>query len=452
MPRHVKLVAPLGSIALAGLTACSSLEPQDAPEEVFAKTSWQHRPAWAKQPPGQQWWTSYGSAALNADINRALAQNPSLAVLAARVEKAGALTKQARAASYPTINAGGGLQTGRAQDPDFGPYDLQPYTARGQISWEVDLTGKLAAARRSAEDSLRAAFWDLTAARLLVATELADAHFTLGRLNEEIALQRRIVGTYEGALANLRRQQQAGIVRSAETRTAEAEVARAQRDLLDLQRLASLTQLKRATLRGETSSTPISGSLPGKTPAFTRSTADVLRHRPDLLAAEARVRAAFELSESARLNLLPSFSLGAGAMGGTSSLTNRFNVWQAQVGPSLDIPIYDPVRLAQVDVRRAETKEASAQYRDVALKAFEEVEGAYLTLTTRQNQLAQVDREVQALESALGDAKAQRSAGTYSDLEVLAAERRLLQARRARTGVKHQKLAAHLALVRALGG
>ncbi|MFM1560713.1 MAG: TolC family protein, partial [Roseibacillus sp.] len=147
-------------------------------------------------------------------------------------------------------------------------------------------------------------------------------------------------------------------------------------------------------------------------PLPSRTTSAVLRHRPDLLAAEARVRSAFQLEESSRLNLLPSLALGAGASGQSSALAAGFRQWIASVGPRLDIPVYDPRRLAAVRVRR----------------------------------------EVTALDEARQNTLALFEGGIVSQIELLESERRSLEGRRQELAVRHALLRDHLALVKALGG
>ncbi|MDH3771014.1 MAG: TolC family protein [Nitrospirota bacterium] len=183
-----------------------------------------------------------------------------------------------------------------------------------------------------------------------------------------------------------------------------------------------------------------------------RTTSQVLRKRPDLLAAEARVRSAFQLEESTRLNLLPSLTLGAGASGESTALASGFRQWIASVGPRLDLPVYDPKRLAAVHVRRAGTDEAAALYRRTALHAFEEVESSYLNFSNRRRQLTAARREVAALDEARRNTFATFETGLVSQIELLESERRSLEGRRQELAVRHALLRDHLALVKALGG
>ncbi len=440
------------------LTSCAEHTPRNQPREVFQKgENWKHAPFWASGSIQQNWWTSYRDSRLNSRIATALANNSDLRVLAARLERSRAQTRQAAAASWPSINLGTGLVSGNEaiRMTGFKSVDLEPWASSAAISWEIDLFGKIRAATNSAHQAEQAAFWDLHAGRLLVATQVAEDHFRLLRLNEEKSLVVESVAANRKIVETMRHRNQAGLISTTELRRQEAEHERLTRTILDLERLRGLANLQLSTLLGRaTPSPPSAGTLQAvRTPPLpSRTTSAVLRHRPDLLAAEARVRSAFQLEKSSRLNLLPSLSLGAGASGQSSALAAGFRQWISSVGPRLDIPVYDPRRLAAVRVRRAETDEAAALYRSTALKAFEEVESSYLNLANRGRQLSAVRREVTALDEARQNTLALFEGGIVSQIELLESERRSLEGRRQELAVRHALLRDHLALVKALGG
>lgn len=444
-------------LAVVLVSGCAEYSPRPQPQVAFDKTAWTHAPPWARASLSQSWWTSYGDSGLNKRIAAALRGNPELDILAARLAKAEAQSRQAQAAGWPSINLGGRYREGREQQRDTGfrPIDLEPWAGSAVMSWEIDLSGKVRARSRAADELRQAAFWEYHAARLKVATGVAEAHFRILRLRDERALVRESVDANQRILTTLRQRAGVGVISTTELRRQEGEHERLERTLLDLERLQGLASLQLATLMG--SSTPATAgsrslqsvSLP---PLPTRAAGEVLRQRPDLLAAEARVRSAFQVEESSRLALLPSISLDAGAAGATSSLTSRFTAWIATVGPTVDIPVWDPQRLAQVQVNRATTDEAAAVYQAAALTAFEETEAAYLNFSNRARQREAARREVSALDEARRNTLATFEAGIVSQIELLESERRSLEARRQELAVQHALLRDHLALTRALGG
>ena len=153
-----------------------------------------------------------------------------------------------------------------------------------------------------------------------------------------------------------------------------------------------------------------------------------------------------------RLGLLPSLSLGANTMSRGPSLLSDFRQWIIPAGPSVDVPIYAPSRMAGVTAGRAVTDEAAALYRKKALIAFREVESSYLNLGNRHHQLEAAKREVVFLEKARRNTTATFENGLVSQIELLESERRSLEGKRQELAIRHALLRDHLALVRALGG
>ena len=162
---------------------------------------------------------------------------------------------------------------------------------------------------QSAREAERAVFWELQAGRLLVATQVAEAHFRILRLHEERSLVADSIAANQMIVRVLREREQAGLISKTELRRQEAEQERLSRGLLDLDRLRGLAHLQLETLCGGRQLAPSTHALASvQTPSLHgRKTSAVMSRRPDLLAAEARVRSAFQLEESTRLQLLPSF-------------------------------------------------------------------------------------------------------------------------------------------------
>ena len=439
------------------LTSCSQFLPRKKPQESLPQRSgWRHAPSWAHKALQQNWWKDFADSRLDSLIDTALSRNPDLGILSKRLERSRAQTQQARAAAWPAINLNSRFLPGREQSSATGwsPIDLKPWANDGSVSWEIDLFGRIAAGTRAAREAEQAALWDLHAGRLLTATAVAGAHFRILRLNEEHALVASSVSANQKILTFLRARKEAGLVSETVILRQEAEHERLTRSLLDLERLRGLALLQLENLCGGESIPLPAGHLSTcRTPPLPgRTSAAVLAQRPDMLASEARLRSAFELEESKRLNLLPSLALGGSARARGPSLLSDFRQWMAQVGPSLDIPIYSPSRIASVAAGRAATNEAAALYRKRAITAFKEVESSYLNLGNRHNQLQAAKREVVALEKARRNTLATFENGLVSQIELLESERRSLEGKRQELAIRHALLRDHLTLIRALGG
>jgi len=439
------------------LTSCSQFLPRKQPEEALPQRSgWRHAPAWARAALQQDWWKGFENSQLDSLISTALSRNPDLGVLSKRLERSRAQTRQVRATAWPTINLNSGFLPGREQSRATGwsPLDLEPWANDGSVSWELDLFGQIKAGTRAAREAEQAALWDLHAGRLLTATAVAGAHFRILRLNEEYFLVASSVSANQKILTFLRARKDAGLLSETLILRQEAEHENLTRSLLDLERLRGLALLQLETLcGGESLSRPSRHLSACRTPPLpTRTSAAILAQRPDMLAAEARLRSAFELEESKRLGLLPSLTLGGSARSRGPSLLSDFRQWIAKAGPSLDLPIYSPSRMAAIAEGRAATDEAAALYRKRAIIAFKEVESSYLNLGNRHNQLQAARREVASLEQARQNTLATFKNGLVSQIELLESERRSLEGKRQELAIRHALLRDHLTLIRALGG
>ena len=401
----------------------------------------------------QRWWTKYGDADLNRDVASAFTNNPDLAIIAARLERSEAQVSKSRAASLPSLNLGIGHRDGRKQEVDFGPYNLAPWEGGGQFSWEIDLSGRLRATTRSAKNARDAAFWDLHAARLQLASRIAATRFNLYRFNAEASLLQDSTRASQETVNSLKARADAGIIASTAYHRQQAEHEKFKRQLVDVKRLCDITVVQLRTLTGGTVVSGTSRSyLPTPKNPASLPLAQLLKANPTLLAAEARVRSAFQLEKSAKLDLLPSFRFNASATGAGNSLTGRYKTWQHQFGPSLDIPIYDPVRLANIKVRRAEAKAAAAQYRSAVLVVLEEVDRSQINLRSCRQQLQIAQREIASLGVTRRYAADQFKAGITSQIEYLDTERRWIEAKRSEVAVKQLLINDHINLIKALGG
>ncbi|MGJ8642873.1 MAG: TolC family protein [Luteolibacter sp.] len=399
------------------------------------------------------WWKSYGDSALNKDITTALSSNPGLEGAASRIERAEASVSGARAAMLPRLNLGIGYSEGRQREVDFGPYTLAPWETGAGLSWELDFSGKLRAAKRSAEGGRDAAVWDLRAARLVLASRIAALRFNLYRFNVERDCVAESLAAMERSVGILEERSSAGLTTGLEVSRLRAEKEKLLREKIDIERLRDLTVVQLRTLRGGTEPGSISDrDFPSAILSGNSSRNLKLEGHPEIMAAEARLRAAFDLEMARRLDLLPSFKLGALASGRTNSLGDTYRSWIAKVGPSMDIPIYDPGRIAAAKAGIAERKSASANYRETVLKVLGEIDSAKINLRRRTNQLAAAEREVDELNNARKLAREQFDSGLTSEMEFLDVERAWLDAKRSRATLEQARLNAEVDLIKASGG
>lgn len=400
-----------------------------------------------------QWWRQLGDPSLNSDIQSAFSNNPDLKSVALRIDQAEAAVANARAAMLPKLNLGFGYGEGRRENVDFGPFSLAPWETGGNLSWEIDVTGKLRTAKRASITNTEAAIWDYQSAKLLLSSRIAATRLNLYRFNAEIASLDESLEASRDTLATLAERNKAGMIATSAVSDQRAENEKLKRLQLELTRLRDLTVVQLRTLRGGSQPENASkASFPSFGSPSSKPLNQVIALHPSLLAAEAKVRAAFEMEKAARLDLLPSFKFNALTSGRTTSLTNRYQSWLTTIGPTLDIPIYDPGRLAGVEARKVQSSSAAAEYRKIVLTVLEEIDTACINLRSRQAQLAAVQREASEIKTARDYALEQFDAGLTSQIEYLDAERRWLEAKRSAIGLRQATLNSRINLIKATGG
>ncbi|MDF1814871.1 MAG: TolC family protein [Verrucomicrobiales bacterium] len=400
------------------------------------------------------WWKQYNDPALNRDIACAFENSPDLQIIAARLEQADAKVKIAKTAAWPAFNLGYGFRFGRTKEVDFGPYNLAPWTGNANLKWELDIFHKLKRARESAEFNRRAVFWDHAAARLVLASRIAESRFRIYRLKKEIDVLEESTSANSDILVILRQREKAGLIAETEVHRMVAEDEKLKRTKEELNRLQLLAEVELETLKGgQNRECDISGSLPGLPPIPCRSFDSLVCYHPSLLAAESRLRAAYRIEESARLNLLPSFTLQGNLSGASPHFfLDQFKRWHREIGPVLDIPVFDPARRADLATKRGETNEAAAEFRAALIDVIGEIDSAYVNLASRDKQIKSVRREVEALRKARHFVTANFQSGIVSQVEVLESERSYLQTSRIKAALEEAVLQDHIMLIRALGG
>ncbi|RZU02770.1 efflux transporter outer membrane subunit [Rivibacter subsaxonicus] len=376
----------------------AELQQQALPHAVVPP-AWVGPAAAGSVAPG--WVGLFQDQQLDALVTEALQYNVDLGISVARVDQAAAYARAAGAALLPQVNAlarGGGEMSG-----DNSGLTGWALTA----SWELDLWGRVRASRESASQQFAATEIDLEAARLSIAAAVARGWFTAteARMREQLA--RETVAAHERLLQLAADRQRVGLGDELDVAQGTAALQGAR----DQQRQARLAidQSRRALelLLGRYPATelqtaqrfaPLALDVPAGLPS------ELLERRPDVLAAERRVAAAFNRVTEAKAARLPRLSLTAGVNSVSSDLfilKDRDNpVWSA--GASLMAPLFTGGALKeQVEVRNAEQREAVARYASTAQRAFGEVEESLssgIALGERQTLLkAQIDANERAV-------------------------------------------------------
>jgi NodT family efflux transporter outer membrane factor (OMF) lipoprotein len=377
-------------LAVAAVAGCALKDPptredtaRDALPNFKIPETYAALPAPAPaQPVRAGWLAAFDDPQLQALVQEALANNPDLQVAAARVEQAASFVKVAGATLYPQVNAlarGGGALSG----------DSSGLEGAGIFAnWELDVWGRVRAGRASARDQHGSASLDYEYARQSLAAFAAKSWFlaTEARLQKMNAEEMAAASEKQLGLANDRLRVGRGDEYDVALARANLASFRDSVRSLDLAYQQALRALEALAGRYPAAALDVPAqlaALPGPVPVGMPS--ELLERRPDVVAAERRVAAAFYRVEEAKAARLPRISLTAAVTSISSDLfvlKDRDNpVWSA--GASLSQPLYLGGQLqAQVEVRTAEQKQALAEYARVGARAFGEVENALSTAFT----------------------------------------------------------------------
>ena len=432
------------------------------PESLGGEGSWQPASPTDQLPRGP-WWQRYGDARLDALEARLEAESPDLAAAVARYTQARALATQAGAGLFPSVVAGGYLNQDRQSDNRPLRSLQQPANYRddvlvGTAAYEVDLWGRARNVATAGRAGAQAAAADLASLRLGLQAELAGDYLALCGIDVQLKLYDDTIDAYRRALALVRDRHDGGIASGLDLARAENQLAAASAQRTDLRARRSLFEHAIARLVGATPEAltleprpalPPIPDLPVGLPSA------LLERRPDIAAAERRMRAANATIGVARAAYFPRITLAATGgyedtvTSGWLSAPNRF--WA--LGPQALLTLFDAgFRRAEVARSRAAFDEAAARYRGTVLSAFQEVADDLALLGRLADETGEQNAAAQAAERSLELATRRYTEGAASYLEVVTAQTAALQAEGALVAVQVRRLTASVGLIRGVGG
>jgi NodT family efflux transporter outer membrane factor (OMF) lipoprotein len=444
------------------MNGCAT-KPPPAPEEIRKQalgTISPDRPwragADANDPVRDDWLSSFNDQALDSLVREAIANNPDLRVAAARLEQAAQYLVIAQSAMRPAVALAG---TGGAKAGGGGDSNSALQGAVLAASWELDLWGRVRYERNAARETYASAQADFEFARQSLAAATAKAWFIATQLSLHAGLAGQMADSARQLQSLAEARERVGAGAQADTAIARATAREFENTLQQVefargQALRALEQLVGRYPAAEVAARAELLSLPDPVPAGIPL--QMLERRPDVIAAERRVAAAFNRVGEAKAARLPKITLNLNVGAFASEileLKEDYDNPSGGLGARLMAPIYQGGALtAQVQLRTSEQKEAVAQYARIALRAIGEVENslaANASLAARVLSLTEVLRE-----------QTRALAFTETKLRVGRADRRALeqqrlnvqQARLALLNVRSDELAERVNLHLALGG
>jgi len=377
--RHAAIVT-VAAAALAGCALKPAITQTEVVDQALPATTRipsAFKAAPADGPVADGWLKSFDDPQLEAIVAEAIANNLDLRIAATNVAIAQQAVIVVGAQLLPQVGAVIGGRTTK----DEGHGDTSDSTiAYAGVAWEIDVWGRLRAQRAAAEAGYEATAFDYAYARQSLAATTAKLWYLTIETRQLLALAEQSVAIYSQLLTLVQARRAAGkdsdldvVDVRAKLETAQSEVAQARERYGEARR--GLEVLLARYPAAEIEVAARYPALPALVGAGIPSA--LLERRPDIVAAERSVLAAFRNEEAAELALLPefSFSLVGGRLGDQVLTLLRLNPWLASAGIGVSIPIYEGGALrAKVEIATAQQAQAVARYGAVALTAFREVE------------------------------------------------------------------------------
>ncbi len=444
------------------LVSCA-VGPDYVPPDVSKPDTFRMAEAEGTSIANLPWWELLHDEELQKLIRVALEENKDLKLATATIEEFEARLFIARTDFAPQLGI-----TGNA--PAFGrntvflfPGFPNPfnYYIQGNLSWEIDIWGRI----RRSNEAARADLLSKEEARRAVILELvsnvAQAYFDLRQFDMQLDIARRTILAWEESVRIGRARLRQGLINKLDVDQFEAERANAEARKAELERQMVQKENQLSVLLGRNpASIPRGRSLteqvmPPQVPAGLPS--ELLQRRPDIVRAEQELGAATARIGMAKADRFPKLSI-TGLLGvADPSLTKLFDPSRhgdfGVAGPSLTGPLFNAQILGfQQKAAEAQARQILAQYEQAIIVAFREVEDALVAVKTAREQRAAQAEQVVSLRSALHLANLRYKGGLAQYLDVLIAQRNLFDAELALTGTHRLHLVSIVQLYKALGG
>lgn len=445
--------------AVVSLVGCQQLQPHAAPEVALANT---YQYAQSTEAQRLSWQDYLNDPVLEQLIQQALSNNHDLKIASLRIAEAQAVYGIQRSQLFPTIGADASGQRNRV------PSDLS-YTRQavlndqyqigmGMSQWELDLWGRIRSLNQSALQGFFATQWNQVAVRNSIIQQVAQNYLTLAELEKRIEFAERSVQNYQNSVRIFKRRYDVGAGSKVEYTQALTLLSQGQALLAQLHKARDMNRNYLVQLLGA----PTQLKVPGLDQIAFKSNAlqaglpsELLLNRPDIAAMEAKLQAQHANIYAARAAFFPRIALTASYGSASADLDGLFkagsHAWA--FAPSISIPIFTAGRLKSlVTVAEVRTDIAVAEYEKTVQNAFREVSDA---LAERQwlTQQLQIQRAgLDAFNERARLAELRFDSGAVSYLEVLDAQRSLLQAEQQWIETQSALMKSYVTLYVALGG
>ena len=398
-------------------------------------------------------------------VGVALANNQDLRVALLRVSQARTLLQAQRGAALPQVNLEASGTNGRnnsasASDASRNRAVTHNNAVRFEAAWELDLFGRLQSLTDSAREQYLASAYGRQAAHILLVAQVAEQYLAMLAYDEQLAVTDETLAAARESYRIVKLQYDTGTTSELDETLAQGTLQQALANHAAQQRLRAQAENALVLLLGQPLPVPTAPAMPldcqpllAELPAGLPS--DLLLRRPDVLQAEALLRAEYANIGAARAAFFPSIGLTAAAGTASSALGNLFEAGTGAwtLAPSLVLPLFDGgARQASLDNARIARDIGVAGYRKTVQTAFREVADGLAARGTYDVELAARRRDAGAQQRRLELAEMLYANGVNDYLSVLTAKTDLYNARISLIAARQNQLAALVGLYRALGG
>ncbi|MEM5438029.1 efflux transporter outer membrane subunit [Paraburkholderia diazotrophica] len=467
--RRIRLRSTLLVLAGASLVAACTMGPDyKRPATATAATYKElEGSGWKNAQPADTqirgaWWEVYDDPALNALEQQVASANQNVQAAQARFRAARAQVAQFRSQFFPVVTASGSYSRARSSEnvkfKSSAGRTLDDWIVGADATWEPDLWGRVSRSVEGAKASAQASAADAQSALLSMQAELATDYFELRGIDRERQLLDDAISAYKEAVELTQNRYKGGIATDADVAQAQTQLRTTQAQSIDLGVQRAQLEHAIAILIGQTPSTfsmPVAPLVAVPVIAPVGVPSALLERRPDIAAAERHVvdlNAQIGVATAAYFpNLILSVTGGLEATNFSQWLLAPSRFWS--LGPTLAGTLLDfGARAAQKEQAQANYDEGVAQYRQTVLTAFGQVEDNIAALRVLEQEAQAQDDAVAAAERSLAIVTNRYKNGAITYLDVVVAQTTALTNEREAVSIARRRMAASVALVKALGG
>jgi len=455
------LLAPLAAAVLA---ACAVGPNYEAPEIKAAEKFDSLEATYSAEPGVSQFWQSFEDSELQKLVNEALTSNHDLRIAVTRVQEARALRRDAAFDLAPSITAGGGYtktRTSNAVIGNAGSREVELYDAGFDAFWELDFFGGVRRGLEASSADLGAEEAALQDVQVIVTGEVTRTYFELRGQQLQLDVARRNVTNQKSTLELAQVRLDAGSGTEFDTARAQAQLSTTLGSIGPLEaavarsihRLSVLVGREPGALRAELAPPRQLPPLPGIVPVGDPAT--LLRRRPDIRVAERELAGATARIGVAVADLFPrvTFTGTAGYIAGSSGALGDGGTDAYVLAPGISWGIFDYGHVqARIGAAKWRKEGAFLRYEQTVLQALEETEDSLVTHARARDRLVHDEAAVTASNTAADLARVRYENGASDFLQVLDAERTLLQSEDQLARSRTEAATSLIAVYKALGG